>query len=259
MLKLATGEATRSLELDNSLGQAHAVLGLIREYAWEWTDAEREFKLAIEKAPEYATGYHWYSIYLSEHGRDDQAFTIMKKGAELDPYSPIILTNLAEAYLDKADYASANGVVQKIHDIDPQFFFGKTLRCEILNEEGKTKEALEVLDGIPLAGLSSNNLGFVAHRYAALGEKSKARMILEGLLTGNGSAHQEPVAIAMVYAGLGEADSTIAWIRRAREQRSVLLPNSRAWREFRLVHHDPRYLEVLHSMGLGYSDGEKAK
>jgi len=259
MLKLATGEATRSLELDNSLGEAHAVLGLIREYSWDWENADREFTLAIEQAPQYATGYHWYFIYLSEQGKDEQAFTVMKKGAELDPYSPIILTNLAEAYMNRGDYSAANDVVQKILDIDPQFFFGKTLRCEILSVQGKTKEALEILDGMPLAGFSSNNLGFIAHRYAVLGEKSKARMILQGLLTGSGNVRPEPVAIAMIYAGLGEADSTIAWIRRAREQKSALLPNSWTWREFRIVRHDPRYLEVMRSIGLEYFGADKTK
>jgi serine/threonine-protein kinase len=259
VMKPATDEAMRSLELDNSLGQAHAVLGLIREYGWEWDDAEREFKLAIEKAPEYATGYHWYFIFLSEAGRKDEAFRIMKKGADLDPYSPIILTNLAEAYLDRNDYASADEVVRKIVDIDPQFFFGYVLRAEILNAQGKTKQGIEVLDGMRLAGLSSNNLGFVGYGYAAMGEKSRARMILQRLLGGNGSARPEPVAIAMVYAGLGDADSTMAWIRKAREQKSSLLPNSRAWREFRLVHDDPRYVEVLRSMGLGDSEKERTK
>jgi hypothetical protein len=63
----------------------------------------------------------------------------------------------------------------------------------------------------------------------------------------------------MVYAGLGDADSTMAWIRKAREQKSSLLPNSRAWREFRLVHDDPRYVEVLRSMGLGDSEKERTK
>jgi TolB-like protein len=257
IMKLATEEAMRSLELDNSLGQAHAVLGLIREYAWEWKDAEREFKLAIEKAPEYATGYHWYFIYLSEMGRDDEAFAVIKKGADLDPYSPIILANLSQAYMEQGDYASAYETVQKSTDIDPQFILGKVFRAQILTEQGKAKAGKEDLDGISLAGLSSNNLGFVANAYAFLGEKSKARMILEGLLSGTGNARQEPVAIAMIYAGLGDADSTIIWIRKAREQKSSLLPNTRAWREFRLIHHDPRYLEVLRSMGLGTSETEK--
>ncbi len=71
---LASHEAIRSLELDNSLGQAHAALGMIREGEWDWEGADREFRLAIEKAPEYATSYHWYYIYLSIMGRRDEAF-----------------------------------------------------------------------------------------------------------------------------------------------------------------------------------------
>jgi eukaryotic-like serine/threonine-protein kinase len=249
-MTMATEEATRSLELDNSLGQAHAALGMIKEYGWNWADAEREFKLAIEKAPEYATSYHWYYIFLSVMDRQDEGFTIIKKGAELDPYSPIILANLAGAYIQREDYTSADGVVRRILDIDPQFFFGKVFRAEILKEQGKTKECLEVLSGIQLSGLSSNNLGFVANCYSSVGEKTRARMILHGLLTDNKSTKTDPVAIAMVYAGLGDTDSAIVWLQKGLEQRSQLLPNSRAWREFRLVHQDPRYLAILHRMGL---------
>jgi TolB-like protein/predicted Ser/Thr protein kinase len=250
IMTMATEEARQALELDNSLGQAHAALGMINEYAWDWEGAEREFKLAIEKAPEYATSYHWYFIFLGIMGRHEEAFPIIKKGAELDPYSPIILTNLAGAYVQREDYASAADVVQKVLDIDPQFFFGKVYRAEILRDQGKTKEAVEVLDGIRLSGLSSNNLGFVANCYASLGEKSRARMILNGLLTDVVRSTADPVAIAMGYAGLGDADSTMVWLEKAREQRSNLLPNSRPWQEFRLIHQDPRYLEILRAMGL---------
>jgi TolB-like protein/Tfp pilus assembly protein PilF len=252
IMAIAQDEAIRSLELDNSLGQAHAALGMIREAEWNWEGAEREFKLAIEKAPEYATSYHWYFIYLSIMGRRDEAFTIMKKGAELDPYSPIILTNLAGAYMAKEDYTSANEVVQKILDIDPQFFFAHVFRAEILKEQGKTSEGLEVLDRIPLSGLSSNNLGYVGNYYGALGEKSKAKMILKVLLSDAKNQQPDPVAVAMVYAGLGNADSTMAWLQKAmdQKQKSRTLPNSRAGRQFRLVHQDPRYLELVKKMGL---------
>ncbi|HMK38650.1 MAG TPA: protein kinase, partial [Bacteroidota bacterium] len=257
ILKLATDEAMRSLELDNTLGQAHAVLGLIAEYSWQWEDAERELKLAIEKAPAYATAYHWYFIFLGEMGKEDQGFEVIKKGAELDPYSPVILTNLSQAYLHKGDYGSASAAVQKALDIDPQFFFGNVFRASILKDQGKTREALEVLNRMTLAGLSSNMLGYVGNGYAALGDQPRARAILQGLLRGNGSAVPEPVSIAMVYAGLGDADSTIFWLRKARDQKSILLPNTRPWREFSLIHQDPRYLEILRSMGLGISEIQK--
>lgn len=255
-MTLATDEALRSLELDNSLGQAHALLGMIREYAWEWKDAEREFKLAIEKAPEYATSYHWYYIFLSVLGRDDEAFTMIKKGAELDPYSPIILANLALAYMNKDDYASASEVDQKVLDLEPQFFFGKIIRADILREQGKTKEGIGVLDGIPLSGLSIHLQGYLAYGYATLGERSSAQTILHALLVGNMSAEPDPVTIAMAYAGMGDADNTIAWLRKGRDQKSTLLTVFAAWPEFRVIHHDPRYIDILRSMGIGSSGKE---
>ncbi|HXX64117.1 MAG TPA: hypothetical protein VEO56_09990, partial [Bacteroidota bacterium] len=66
----------------------------------------------------------------------------------------------------------------------------------------------------------------------------------------NRGSNTDPVAIAMIYAGLGDADSTITWLQNARDKRSILLPNARVWREFRLVHDDPRYVSILRSMGL---------
>ena len=176
----------------------------------------------------------------------------MKKGGELDPYSPIILTNLAEAYMAKEDYTSANEVFQKILDIDPQFFWANVFRGAILKEQGKTKEGLEVIGRIPLSGLSSLSLGFVGHYYGALGERTKATSVLKMLLGDSKKAPPDPVAVAMVYTGLGNADSAMAWLQKAmdQEQKSRTLPNSRAWREFRLVHQDPRYLELLKQMGL---------
>jgi len=246
----ATEEAERAIEIDNSLGEAHAVLGQIQEYAWDWADAEREFKLALEKAPAYATAYHWYFIFLGVMGRDDEAFSAIKKAVELDPYSPIIQANLVQAYMGRGDDGDADEVAKKILAIEPQFFFGRVFRAEILARQGHSKEALGYLDGINLAGLSSHNLGSVAYAYASAGETGKARMILRDLCRVNRDSNTDPVAIAMIYAGLGDADSTITWLQNARDKRSILLPNARVWREFRLVHDDPRYVSILRSMGL---------
>jgi TolB-like protein/Tfp pilus assembly protein PilF/predicted Ser/Thr protein kinase len=252
ILALAKTEAEKSLGLDNSLGEAHAALGMIREGEWDWEGAEREFKLAIEKAPRYATSYHWYFIYLKIVGREDEAFDIIKKGAELDPYSPIVLANLADAYLKKDDFSSADEVLQKILEIDPQFFFGNVWRAIVLHEQGKKNEGLEILDRVSLSGLSSLSLGFVGHHYGALGERTKATSVLNMLLGDSKNALPDPVAVAMVYTGLGNADSAMAWLQTAfdQDQKSRTLPVTRGRREFRLVHNDPRYLTILRKMGL---------
>lgn len=251
VMALAEREAIRSTELDPSLGEAHAALGMIRESHWDWAGAEREFKLAIEKAPGYATSYHWYFIFLQLMGRDDEALAVIKKGAELDPYSPIILSNLANGYLTGDNYAAADEVIRKIKEIDPQFFFASVWGAAVCKGTGKSKEGLDILKGMKLQGLSSNNLGFVGHYYAAFGDAAMADSVLRMLL-GDPNKKADPVAVAMVYAGIGKADSTMAWLQRAydEEGKSRTLPMTGVWREFRLVEKDPRLIALMKKIGV---------
>src|SRR5262249_14051901 len=56
--------ANKALELDNALAEAHASKASVEDYDWNWKAEEKEYKRAIELNPNYATAYHWYSIYL---------------------------------------------------------------------------------------------------------------------------------------------------------------------------------------------------
>jgi len=42
-------------------------------YEWDWFCAEREYKLALELNPNYATAHHWYGEYLAIVGRFEEA------------------------------------------------------------------------------------------------------------------------------------------------------------------------------------------
>ena len=78
----------KALEIDDSLGEAHATLALIRsQYDWDWVGAEREFRRAIQLNPGYAAGYHYYGIYLVAMGRFDEALRVLRRAEQLDPRS----------------------------------------------------------------------------------------------------------------------------------------------------------------------------
>lgn len=52
----AKAAATRALDIDDTIAEAHATLGVIRLYSeWNWPGAEQSFGRAIQLAPEYAT------------------------------------------------------------------------------------------------------------------------------------------------------------------------------------------------------------
>jgi serine/threonine-protein kinase len=75
--------AQRALELDHSNTGAHVVLAIESQwYEWNWADAEREFRRAIELNVG-ARGY--YSWFLPIMGRDDEAIAEAKRGLQIDP------------------------------------------------------------------------------------------------------------------------------------------------------------------------------
>lgn len=66
----ARAGATRALQLDDGLAEAHAALAFVAAYCdWDWAAADRGFRRAIELNPNYATGHQWYGRFLSSTGR----------------------------------------------------------------------------------------------------------------------------------------------------------------------------------------------
>src|SRR5258708_17883192 len=80
----AKAAAMQALEIDDTLAEAHASLGLVKEhYEWDWTGAEKEFKRAIELDPNSATAHLWYGDFLSNTGRLEDAMRETRKAQEL--------------------------------------------------------------------------------------------------------------------------------------------------------------------------------
>jgi TolB-like protein/DNA-binding winged helix-turn-helix (wHTH) protein len=84
--KRARIEATRAIELDDSLAEAHFLLAEIRAvYDWDWAGAEAELKRVIEVDPNSAAGHDEYGYFLDSMGRLDEALREHQKAQELDP------------------------------------------------------------------------------------------------------------------------------------------------------------------------------
>ncbi len=80
--------ASRALELDDSLAEAHlALAGVKEEWDWDWQGGEREFKRALELNPNYANAHCWYSQHLMSLARHAEAIAEARLGERLDPFS----------------------------------------------------------------------------------------------------------------------------------------------------------------------------
>src|SRR5262249_45626368 len=78
--------AMKAIELDDSLAEAHASLGLVKFfYDWDWEGSENEFKRALEMNPNLAEAHAGYAGLLIARGLRDEALLETKKALELDP------------------------------------------------------------------------------------------------------------------------------------------------------------------------------
>src|ERR1700757_2899099 len=77
----------RAIELDETVAEAHATLGVILAlFDWDWAGAEREFIRSIElnaASPVCRDGYAFY--YLRTVGRIEEAVSETQQALSLDP------------------------------------------------------------------------------------------------------------------------------------------------------------------------------
>lgn len=87
-MPLARDAATRALQLDDSLAEAHTALANVELiYGWNWPGAEIEFKRAIALNPNSSEAHMWYSHFLIAMRRFDESSAESRRAMELDPYS----------------------------------------------------------------------------------------------------------------------------------------------------------------------------
>jgi Tfp pilus assembly protein PilF len=82
----AKEEATKALDLDPSLAEAHFALAQVLQYDWNWSQAEKEYDLALKLNPNYADAHLEYERFVQALGRNDDALRQMNYAMELNPY-----------------------------------------------------------------------------------------------------------------------------------------------------------------------------
>ncbi len=248
----ARDAATKALELDPSLAEAHTSLAYFNLYhAWNWAEAENEFKKAIELNPNYATAHDWYSYYLMAMGRFDDAWKEVNRAHELDPLSVTISTDIGFNYYYRRSYDEAINQLRATLSVSPKFplahlwlgraYQQKKMYSEAIDEFNKTDAALPGWV-VTIAGMG--------HAYGEWGHQAEAKQVLVRLNEMAREKYVTPYGVALVYAGLGDKDQAFAWLNKAVAGRShwlVWLNRDPRWDRIR---SDPRFDDLQKRVGL---------
>jgi TolB-like protein/DNA-binding winged helix-turn-helix (wHTH) protein len=250
----AKAAAMRALELDETLAEAHASLGrVLAAYDWDWTNAEKEYKRAIELNPRYAVAHQWYGGYLAVMGRTNEALAERKRAQELEPLSLIINAELGMAFYYARDYDQAIEQFQRTLELDQNFPPARAFVPAAYEQKGMYGEAIaEFKKAIPLRGVSE--VGFLraglGHVYAVSGKKSEARKVLAELKQLSQQGYVPAPSIALIYAGLGEKDHAFSWLEQGYEQRAFQMQWIKLEPRWDSLRSDPRFQALIRRVGL---------
>jgi len=246
----AKAAATKALELDDRLGEAHTSLAFALDlYGWDWESAETEYKLAIKLSPSYATAHLWYAWHLILMGRNSEGLLELRKAESLDPLSLIIGADMADALCISHRYDEAMQQSKKTLQMDPNFAIGHYELGQAFEQKHMHDEALaEFQKAIELSGHSGVLDSSLAYVYAVSGRKGDALKIARDLEANRDQNPSAEASIALIYVGLGDQDQATTWLNKGYEARfnpSILLRPA-----FDPLRSDVRFQELMRRVGL---------
>jgi TolB-like protein/Tfp pilus assembly protein PilF len=247
----AIAAATKALELDNSLAQAHTALGGAYTNIWQWDKAEQEFKKSLELNPNYPTTYHWYGLLMGSQGRNEERLAAIKKARELDPLAPVLGLNMGVVYYQTKRYELALKEIDDVIAMDSSFGVAYYRKSEPLVMLGRYQEAYDyAVKGVELSQRSSESLSFLGYVSAVAGKKAEALNIAHELETRMQAGTSLGYYVARVYIGLGDKENAFTMLNKDYANGSVSMMWLRSDGIWASVDQDPRFMELITKIGL---------
>jgi adenylate cyclase len=204
-----TAAAARALALDARLPEAHAALGQIAQsFEWNFEDAERAYRRAIDNNPSYATAHQWYAETLMMMGRLEEARSEIETAIELDPLSPSALTVRAYLSAIRGDYQDATAQYRDATSLYKDYLLGQLNRVLLDAHLHRTSDTAAIA---AIAAGDSAALRAMRTLLEAAGEASSATRDAVRIL----AASQAPAVAALWAAAGSEPDVALDLLEKA--------------------------------------------
>ena len=246
----AKAAATKALELDDSLAEAHISLGRIKFYFdWDWVGAEKSFRRAIELSPNYAYAHYVYALLLSALGRHTEAIQEATRALESDPVALLVNSIVGLIYCFARQFGAAEEQLHKTLQLDSNFMFAHWILGGLcLLPMGRYDDAIvELQKAIAMSENVAHPRGLLGYAYAKLGKKDDALRVLEELEELSKRRYVAPSSRAFIYSGLDDERAFQA-LEEAYQQRSASLVWIRVFPHWDDLRAQPRFQDLLRRM-----------
>lgn len=238
---LAIAAARRALELDPSLAEAHASMGMSLAFDFKWADAEREFRRSLELNPNNAAAHYFYAFaYLLPQRRFDECIAEFQRALSLDPLSSIVNTNYAFTLLAANRFDESLAQFRRTLDIDPKFMPGLWKMSMLYGSMGRFPEAIatwQLYEPVP-GKWTPDAQGYSAMLQAFFDATKKK------------TGYVPASFVAYTYAVSRDLQNTLKQLEQAVAEKDEGIAQTVRMPIFDFVRKEPRYLDLMRRIDL---------
>ncbi len=254
--KIACGKAmdaaSRALELDGNLAEAHASLGYTQlTYLWDHAAGSESYLRAIKLKPWAPLFHQWYGVALiSVFNEVEPALSELKRSLQIDPVSIVNRASLGWGLYFARRYDEAIEVLKQTIELDsniqvPHLFLGRTFWRKGL--------FAEAVDSFQQAVVASNGdtpirAELIAAR-AMAGDRHEATRLLDDLQAAPSGKYVSPYFLALIHLALGDDEMTLAMLEAAFWERATQLMWLNVEPRFDRLRNHSRFRDLLKRLG----------
>jgi DNA-binding winged helix-turn-helix (wHTH) protein/TolB-like protein/Flp pilus assembly protein TadD len=244
--------ALRALEIDDTNAEAHIALAHVRcWYDWDWSGAESEFKRAIQLSFNNPINTQYYASFLITMGRHQEAISEIRQAQRLAPLSLNTNVQMARILYFARQYDEAIEQCLRTLELEPDYGGARFFLGRVYKQKGMYREAFAELDKArDLFNDSAEVMSVIGYTCAVSGRRAEALKIVRELQNQSKQRYVSPYHLAMVYAGLGEADQAFSWLEKAFADREGRMTILKVVPEFDGLRSDPRFADLVRRIGL---------
>jgi adenylate cyclase len=245
---LSREAAIKALQLDEKDAEAHCYLSEAKRVLdWDLAGADAELKRALQFDPSSAPAHFFSGLHPLFRGELRDGLRLILEAQKLDPVSPIASYVATAAYLanDRVDDAVVEG--QRTLQLDPNYFYLDSVLAAAYREKGNFDEAIALYTKAQEAThLPSSGLAIA---YTRMGREIEAQNILAQLLQAREKRYVSAPLIAAVAVALGDNEGAFRELERAYAEHSGILQWIAFLPEFRALHSDARFPDLVRRIG----------
>ena len=257
--KLAKDALERALDIDRRLIEPRVRMVYIDLAEGETRSARREVRRLLALAPNEPTVHSAAAYVFRLCGRYEQALREWDKFLAVNPTDLAFASyNRARIYLYQREYARAVAEIEKGLAVEPEHPLLRAYNAVISFLRGDSQHAIDQLEDIleKTPAIHSYRI-FLAFAYQAIGERERAFELIDDKVLASARADQDIAYwLGSLYAASGKADEALEWLNLAISMGNENYPWFAVNPLWEPIKDDPRYIEVLEKLRVGY---EKAR